>query len=83
MQKKLLWETIETELIFAKHEKQKATKKLTNFSPMFHFYTPCKPQKSKGFLTFQGTQKWKVELKPVEYPCKTIKPQEKIPKDVF
>ena len=26
----------------------------THFSPMFHFYTPWKRQKTKGFLTFLG-----------------------------
>ena len=27
---------------------------LTQFSPIFHFYTPWKRQKTKGFLTFSG-----------------------------
>ena len=27
---------------------------LTNFKPMFHFYTPWKRQKTKDFLTFSG-----------------------------
>ena len=27
---------------------------LTLFSPMFHFYTGLKRQKTKGFLTFPG-----------------------------
>ena len=27
---------------------------LTNFSPVSHFYTPWKRQKTKGFLTFSG-----------------------------
>ena len=28
--------------------------KLTHFSPVSHFYTPWKRQKTKGFLTFSG-----------------------------
>ena len=27
---------------------------LTHFSPVLHFYTPWKRQKTKGFLTFSG-----------------------------
>ena len=27
---------------------------LTHFSPVSHFDTPCKRQKTKGFLTFSG-----------------------------
>ena len=27
---------------------------LTHFSPVSHFYTPWKRQKTKGFLTFSG-----------------------------
>ena len=27
---------------------------LTHFTPMFHFYTPWKCQKTRGFLTFSG-----------------------------
>ena len=29
-------------------------KQLTHFSPVSHFYTPWKSQKTKGFLTFLG-----------------------------
>ena len=27
---------------------------LTHFNPIFHFHTPLKCQKTKGFLTFLG-----------------------------
>ena len=30
---------------------------LTHFSPVFHFYTPWKRQKTKGFLTFSNVIK--------------------------
>ena len=31
---------------------------LTHFSPMSHFYTPWKRQKTIGFLTFSGIEMW-------------------------
>ena len=34
-----------------------------HFSPMFHFYIPWKHYKSKGFLKFQGVQKWNIGIK--------------------
>ena len=62
----------------------KATKKLfpradiTNFSPLFHFYTPWKCQKSFGFLTFsRGLDmyiglKWAKELSRVSSSLPSI-----------
>ena len=34
--------------------KAELTDRLTHFSPMSHFYTPEKRQKTIGFLTFSG-----------------------------
>ena len=37
---------------------------VTYFSPMFHFYTPLKRQKTRGFFyVFKGVQKWNTEPK--------------------
>ena len=30
---------------------------------MFHIFTPCKRQKTKGFLTFSGGIEWNIGLK--------------------
>ena len=35
-------------------KKGKNTLVLTHLSPVFHFYTPQKRQKTKGFMTFSG-----------------------------
>ena len=35
--------------------RSKITFTLTYFSPMSHFYTPCKRQKTAGFLMFAGS----------------------------
>ena len=39
---------------------------LTHFSPMFHFYTPWKRQKTLDFLTFSVVKKWNNGLKWVK-----------------
>ena len=36
------------------HESKIAEYSLTHFNPMFYFCTPCKRQKTFGFLTFSG-----------------------------
>ena len=41
--------------------------KLTQFSPMFHFYTPKNIRKPKVFLYFQGIQKWNIGLNWVNF----------------
>ena len=32
---------------------------LSHFTPMFHYYTPGKCQKTRGFLTFSGGKEMK------------------------
>ena len=39
---------------FNEHALFTITDRLTHFSPMSHFYTPWKRQKTIGFLTFSG-----------------------------
>ena len=43
--------------------------------PMFHFYTPWKRQKTKGFLTFSGgieMEHWHEMGQSVECPAKSV-----------
>ena len=41
-------------------------KGLTHFMPLVSFHTPWKHQKTRGFLTFSGVQKWNIRLKWVK-----------------
>ena len=52
--------------LFQLREQTQRLSHLTHFSPMSHFYTPWKRQKTSSFMTFSGGIKWNIGLKWVK-----------------